>query len=192
MMIDKLVLATHNEKKVSEIKDILDPYGVEIFTAAELGLPDVEETGTTFEENAKLKAETLSEISKLPCLADDSGFCVNALGGAPGVYSARYANRDWDKGINKIWAELEEKKTEDYTAYFQCVLALAIPNLPTQIFEGRVNGKIIKEKRGLGGFGYDPVFVPDGYDKTFAEMNMEEKGKISHRGISLRKFAETF
>ena len=188
-MFQKLVLASHNQGKIDDLSQMLKPYGVKILSAKDLELPDVEETGTTFAENAALKAETLSEYTGLPCLADDSGLCVDALDGRPGVYSARYAP-DTDARINKLLQELQGSGKKDWSAHFSCVLALKIPRQKTKFFEGRVNGKIIKERRGNQGFGFDPIFVPDGYDRTFAEMSKEEKAKISHRGRALVQFVQ--
>ena len=186
-MFQKLVLASHNQGKIDELSQILAPYGVKILSARDLKLPDVEETGETFAENAALKAETISEYTGMPCLADDSGLCVDALDGRPGVYSARYA-ADNNARINKLIGELRESGKADWSAHFSCVLALKIPHQKTKFFEDRVDGKIIENRRGSEGFGYDPVFVPDGYERTFAEMSKEEKAKISHRGKALLQF----
>lgn len=186
-MFQKLVLASHNQGKIDELSQMLKPYGVKILSARDLELPDVEETGKTFAENAALKAETLSKYTGLPCLADDSGLCVDALDGRPGVYSARYAP-DNDARINKLLQELQASGKKDRSAHFSCVLALKIPQQKTKFFEGRVDGQIIEERRGNQGFGFDPVFVPEGYDCTFAEMTKEEKAKISHRGRALVQF----
>lgn len=186
-MFQKLVLASHNQGKIDELSQMLAPYGVKILSARDLKLPDVEETGETFAENAALKAETISEYTGMPCLADDSGLCVDALDGRPGVYSARYA-ADKNDRINKLIGELRESGKADWSAHFSCVLALKIPHQKTKFFEGRVDGKIIENRRGSEGFGYDPVFVPDGYERTFAEMSKEEKAKISHRGKALLQF----
>lgn len=188
----KLVIASHNEGKIKEICNLLNPYGVEVISAAELQLPDVEETGTTFEENAVLKAETLAKLSALPCLADDSGLCVEALGGRPGVYTARYApNRDFGKGMDKLLAELNGVESQERAAYFNCVLALSLPKGETKTFSGKVHGRIAYEKCGDGGFGFDPLFIPDeGDGRTFAQMSQAEKDKISHRGRALEKFVK--
>ena len=191
MTIKKIILASHNKGKIKEISELLQPYRIEVVSAVELNLPDVEETGTTFEENARLKAVELAKISGEFCLADDSGLCVDALGGRPGVYSARYApERDFDKGIDKLLAELKATHSENKNAHFSCVIALAHPHtLNCQTFEGRVDGILVDEKRGENGFGYDPIFVPnEGNHRTFAEMSNEEKGKISHRGRALAQF----
>lgn len=190
-MLKELVIASHNKGKIAEFEKMLAPLGVKIYSADDLNLPDVEETGTTFAENAILKAEALAKISGKPCLADDSGLCVDALGGRPGVYSARYApNRDFDKAIVMLVNEIKESKSDDWSAHFSCVLALKRPNKEIELFEGRVDGKIIEHRRGENGFGFDPVFVPDGYEKTFAEMSADDKKKISHRGRAVEKFLQ--
>lgn len=192
MKFEKIILATHNQGKIAEMREMLKPLGIAVSSAAELNLPDVEETGTTFEENAKLKAEQLSALSGLPCLADDSGLCVDALDGHPGVYSARYApNRDFDKGMQMLLDELAATRDTERKAHFSCVMAFARPDEKTQVFEGRVDGRIAQAKKGSGGFGYDPIFVPDeGDGRSFAEFDGAEKNKISHRGRALRKFLE--
>ena len=194
MNLQKIVVASHNQGKIAEIREILAPYEVEVISAAELNLPDVEETATTFEGNAKLKAVELSKLSGLPCLADDSGLCVDALDGRPGVYTARYApNRDFDKGMDKLLAELAQAYVKKPTrkAHFVCCLALALPENPASaaVFKGFVDGQIAEVKAGSNGFGFDAVFIPDeGDGRTFAQMSHEEKDKISHRGRALEKF----
>ncbi|MBQ1612376.1 MAG: RdgB/HAM1 family non-canonical purine NTP pyrophosphatase, partial [Alphaproteobacteria bacterium] len=161
---------------------------IEVQSAAELHLTDIEETGKTFEENAKLKANAISLKCGLPCLADDSGLCVDALGGRPGVYSARYApNRDFKKGMEMLLKEIDDSGYKNRKAHFSCFMALANPNQKTKIFEGRVNGTIAEKPQGNGGFGYDPIFIPEGYDKTFAELGDNIKNKISHRSRALEK-----
>ena len=194
MAIKKLVIASHNKGKIQEISALLKPYQIEVVSAVDLNLPDVEETGTTFEENSRLKATTLAKLSGEYCLADDSGLCVDALDGRPGVYSARYApDRDFDKGIIKLLSEVETTHSNNRNAHFSCVIALVHPQtLECQVFEGRVDGTLSREKHGQGGFGYDPIFVPnEGDGRTFAEMNNEEKSKISHRGRALSKFIKS-
>jgi XTP/dITP diphosphohydrolase len=187
----EIIFASHNKGKIAEIKQILGPFGINVISSDDVDLPDVEETGTTFEENAALKAVTIAKLKGVPCIADDSGLCVNALNGRPGVYSARYApNRDFDKAMDKLLHEIKEANTSDRTAYFACVLALGYPDGTYKCFEGRVDGMISQEKQGAGGFGFDPVFVPLGYDKTFAELGHEVKNKISHRGRALEKFTQ--
>lgn len=190
-MFNELIIASHNQGKIQEFKQILSPFGVTIYSADDFNLPDVEETGTTFIENATLKAETLSSIIGKPCLADDSGLCVNALDGRPGVYSARYApNRNFDKAMDKLIEEIKNTNTSDWSAYFACVLALKEPGKETKIFEGRVNGTITPHRKGEKGFGFDPVFIPNGFDRTFAEMTSDEKASISHRGQALKLFLQ--
>lgn len=190
MKIEKLVVASHNQGKIDEIKRMMVPFKVDVVSARELELPDVEETGTTFRENAALKANQLSEISGLPCLADDSGLCVDALGGRPGVYSARYAGpeRDFDRAMEHLIEELRNSGSNDWSAHFSCVLALKIPGRECRFFEGKVEGEIVSEKSGHNGFGFDPIFEPHGFDKTFANFTAEEKAKISHRGRAFEKF----
>jgi len=187
----KLVIASHNKGKIAEISNMLRPFEIEVYSAMDLNLPDVEETGTTFEENSRLKATTLAKISGFPCLADDSGLCVNALNGRPGVYSARYApNRDFSVGMDLLLKEIADSGSEDRGAYFVCVMSLAMPDGECKVFEGRVEGKITTEKSGTGGFGYDPVFMPNGYDKTFGHFSAEEKALVSHRGRAFAKLIE--
>ena len=187
----KIVIASHNQGKIAEFRKMLAPLEIEVCSAQDLSLPDVEETGTTFEENSRLKAETLAKLSGLPCLADDSGLCVDALSGRPGVYSARYApNRDFDKGMDMLLAELKQSGFDNRSAHFSCVLALAVPGEKTKVFEGRVDGKIALEKSGNAGFGYDPIFIPDGFNKTFGHFEADEKARISHRGRALEKFMD--
>lgn len=189
MKIEKIVVASHNQGKINEIKTMLEPFHIAVVSAGELDLPDVEETGTTFEENSRLKAETLSKLSGLPCLADDSGLCVHALGNRPGVFSARYApNRDFAKGMEMLLGELAASGSSDRSAHFSCVLALAVPGNETKIFEGRVDGTITTEPQGTAGFGYDPIFKPEGYNVTFGNFDGAEKNKISHRGRAFGKF----
>ncbi|MBQ8785471.1 MAG: RdgB/HAM1 family non-canonical purine NTP pyrophosphatase [Alphaproteobacteria bacterium] len=188
MKITKLVVASHNAGKIAEIKTLLAPLKIEVQSAADLRLGDVEETGTTFEENAKLKAEALCMMCGLPCLADDSGLCVDALDGRPGVYSARYApNRDFNEGMKMLLKEMEESGKSTRKAHFSCCMALAYPNEKTIIFEGRVDGNISQTPSGNGGFGYDPIFIPEGFDKTFAELGEDIKNKMSHRSRALEK-----
>lgn len=187
----ELIFASHNRGKIAEIKQILAPLGIRVITAEEIELPDVEETGATFEENAALKALTIAKLMGKPCLADDSGLCVNALDGRPGVYSARYApNRDFDKAMDKLLDELRTACNPDRTAYFACVLVLGSPDGSYKSFTGRVDGIISESKQGSGGFGFDPLFVPKGYEKTFAELGAEIKNKVSHRGRALQKFID--
>lgn len=191
MKITKLVVASHNQGKINEIKTLLLPLNIEVLSAADLRLGDVEETGTTFEENAKIKADAISLMCGMPCLADDSGLCVDALGGRPGVYSARYApNRDFKQGMDMLLNEIKDSGSSNRKAHFSCCLALAIPNQKTKIFEGRVDGSISERPQGEKGFGYDPIFIPDGYEQTFGELGDDIKNKISHRRRALEKFIQ--
>lgn len=189
MEFKQIVFASRNQGKIAEISAMLAPLGITVKSALELDLPDVEETGTTFAENAALKAHAAAQQTGLPALADDSGLCVNALGGRPGVYSARYApGRDFKQGMAKMLDEIAQTGTSDRSAYFACVLALAFPNGKTEYFEGRVEGSIATAPAGDGGFGYDPLFVPQGQQKTFAELDASFKNKTSHRARAMQKF----
>ncbi len=182
-MLTELVIATHNSGKAKEISELLEPYVQNFYTSAELKLPEPEETGATFSENAKLKALIAAKESGKPALADDSGLSVNALDGAPGIYSARWGgdNKDFDMAMNRVHVSLDEAKSEDRSAEFVCALALAYPDGNCEVFEGRTQGTIISPARGDMGFGYDPIFQPNGSMKTFAETTPEEKQKLSHR-----------
>ena len=187
----EIIFASHNKGKIAEIKKILFPLGINVLSGEDIDLPDVEETGKTFEENAYLKALTAAKEKNIPCVADDSGLCVDAIGGRPGVYSARYApNRDFNKGMDKLLNELAETKSNNRSAHFACVIVLAYPNGNYKSFEGRVDGHIATQKQGNAGFGYDPIFIPTGYNRSFAEFNSDEKNKISHRGRALQKFIQ--
>ena len=193
----KLVIASHNAGKVKEIRALLAPYGIEPVSAGELALPEPEETGTTFAENALLKAHAAAQASGLPALADDSGLCVAALGGAPGVYTADWAEkqrfeggpgRDWYMAMGKVEGKLAEVGRDvDRSAYFTCILALAWPDGHSEVFEGRVNGTLAWPPRGAMGFGYDPVFVPLGRKQSFAELDPAEKHAMSHRADAFAK-----
>lgn len=191
MKLEEIVFASHNDGKIKEIKKLLAPYGIKVKSALDMNLPDVEETGKTFEENSLLKSRTIAKLVNMPCLADDSGLCVDALNGAPGVYSARYApNRDFDKGMEKLLAEMEKSPNKSRNAHFSCVISLAWPDGQYKVFAGQVDGKIAFHKIGAGGFGYDPLFVPEGFTSSFAQMSQEEKNKISHRGRAVEKLKD--
>jgi len=192
MQITEILFASHNAGKIKEIKQMLEPLGIAVKSAADMDLPDVEENGTTFAENSLLKSQTIAKATGIPCIADDSGLCVDALDGAPGVYSARYApNRDFDKGMDKLLAAMEQSADKSRKAHFSCVVSLAFPNGEYQLFEGRVDGTIATEKMpGSEGFGYDPLFIPDGYAVSFAQMSKADKNKISHRGRAMQKFKD--
>lgn len=186
----RLVVASHNKGKVVEIADLLAPFNLDVVSAAELDLPEPEETGTTFVANAVLKAEAAVQGSGLPCLADDSGLAVEGLDGDPGIYSARWAGpeRDFDMAMGLVNEKLGDNANR--RAYFISVLSLAWPDGHLETFEGRVHGTMIWPPRGTGGFGYDPMFMPDGYDKTFGETPYDEKQRISHRAVAFQKLID--
>jgi XTP/dITP diphosphohydrolase len=191
----RLVIASHNEGKVREITALLQPFGVEPVSARELDLPEPEETGTTFFANAELKARSAADLSGLPALADDSGLCVHALGGDPGVFTANWAEtptgRDWQLAMQRVEDKLQAIGPDTGRgAEFVCVLALAWPDGHVEWFEGRVEGTLTWPPRGTVGFGYDPVFVPLGGERTFAELAPEEKHAISHRADAFAKLVE--
>jgi XTP/dITP diphosphohydrolase len=191
----KLVIASHNPGKVREIGDLLRPFGVEAISACELGLPEPEETGTTFEANAGLKARAAAEASGLPALADDSGLAVDALSGEPGIYSARWAgpDRNWLAAMGKVHQLLNEKGAtapEVRSARFVCALCLAWPDGGQETFVGHAAGTLVWPPRGEKGFGYDPIFMPEGHDVTFGEMEPEAKHAISHRAQAFRKLID--
>jgi XTP/dITP diphosphohydrolase len=186
---ERLVVASHNPGKVDEIEALLKPYGVVTVGAAALGLPEPEETGATFEENAALKAHAAAEVSGLLSLADDSGVVVPALGGDPGIYSARWAGptKDFRVAMERVQRELGQKNRQ---AYFVAVLALAWPDGRIETFRGEEHGRLTWPPRGDKGFGYDPMFVPNGHDMTFGEMDPADKHKISHRAKAFAKLVE--
>ena len=190
-MSEKFVLATHNPGKLKEMSDILARFGVEVVSPGDLGITvDVEETGTTFAENAMLKAKTICAAAKLPAIADDSGLCVDALNGGPGVYSARYGGEGLDdKGRYTLLLNNMRGQTTR-AAHFTCSIACAFPNGDTLTAEGRCDGTIAFAPMGEGGFGYDPVFFVPEKAKTFGQLTAEEKSTISHRGKALKSFAE--
>ena len=189
--MNKLILATHNKGKVSELSELMQPLGYEVISAGDLGLPEPEETGETFIENARLKAVASATAAKLPALADDSGLCIPALDGKPGIHSARWGGpeKDFVKACAKIKSELEAKGLKpDVPAYFICVLSLAQPNGSSIEFEGRIDGRLTFPARGAKGFGYDPIFVPVHSNKTFGEMTQIEKNTKNHRADAFKKF----
>ena len=182
----RLVVASHNPGKITEIAALLAPYRVEALGAAELGLAEPEETGATFEANAALKAHSAALTTSLPALADDSGLVVPALDGAPGIYSARWAEpgRDFMVAMERVNRELGDK---DRSAAFVSVLVLAWPDGEEALFRGEVHGRLTWPPRGENGFGYDPIFIPDGYRITFGEMAVEQKYQIDHRSRAFAK-----
>ncbi|MDG1438510.1 MAG: RdgB/HAM1 family non-canonical purine NTP pyrophosphatase [Emcibacteraceae bacterium] len=189
----KLVVASHNKGKVREINDLLKPYGVEVFSSAELNLSEPIEDGETFIANAEIKSKSATNESGLVSLADDSGLVVPSLGGIPGIHSARYAvnpktnERDFPFGMSRLNDELGDK---DRAAYFACALSLAWPDGHVETFEGRVHGTLTWPLRGISGFGYDPMFIADGYSQTFGEMDASEKHSISHRADAFKKLID--
>lgn len=194
-MSQKLLLATRNQGKIVEFRRILDalaPGEIELVGLDQFpGLHDVDETGTTFQENALLKAREMSEATGLPAIADDSGLCVDALNGDPGIYSARWAGEHGNDRANleKVLDQLKDVPDEKRTGYFICVAALYLPSGFTHCEEGRFLGKILRSPVGENGFGYDPIFQPDGLSISSAQMSAEEKDAMSHRGKALRAIA---
>ncbi|MGF1658284.1 MAG: RdgB/HAM1 family non-canonical purine NTP pyrophosphatase [Rubrimonas sp.] len=182
----RLVVATHNAGKLREIGDLLAPFGVEVVSAASLGLPEPAETEESFEGNARIKAHAAARAAGLPALSDDSGIEVDALGGAPGVHTADWAEtgkgRDYAAAMARVWAEVEANAApEPRRARFVCCLCVAWPDGADAVFVGRAEGRLVWPPRGAHGFGFDPMFLPDGRDATFAEMDPVEKHAISHR-----------
>jgi XTP/dITP diphosphohydrolase len=184
-LIGHVVAATHNSGKLRELAELLAPYGLKVVSAGSLGLPEPEETGDSFEANARLKAVAAAGVSKLPALADDSGLCVDALDGAPGIYSARWANgsKDFSAAIARVEKELlAGTSPPPWRAHFISALALAWPDGHIEVFEGRVDGDLLFPPTGDRGFGYDPIFMPDGHARTFGEMSAIEKHGIPADG----------
>ena len=192
----RLVIASHNPGKRDEIAALIAPFGIEAISAVTLGLAEPDETGTTFIANARLKAELAASAAGLPALADDSGLEVAALGGQPGIYSARWAaspdngTRDFGRAMRRVAEALDYLGTEDRRARFVCALALAWPDRHVECFEGSVEGVVVWPPRGTNGFGYDPVFQPAGFDITFGEMNPEKKHAMSHRTDAFRQLVD--
>lgn len=186
-MEKKFVIATNNPHKVFEFKKILAPLGISCYSLKEMGIVcDAEETGTTFAENAYIKAKAVYDICKLPTVADDSGICVEALGGEPGVYSARYGGEGYDDEGRMFLLLKNMEQHENRTANFTSSISCVIDDKTVISAEGYVFGQLTREPRGTNGFGYDPIFLPNGYDQTTAEMESEAKNAISHRGNALR------
>ena len=188
---DALVVASHNKGKLREIEDLLAPFGFAVKGAAELGLAEPEETGLTFEDNAILKARTAASTSGMTTLADDSGLSVTALGGAPGIYSARWAGEAKNFSAAMARVERELKDTTDRSAKFVCVLALASPDGKVETFRGEVEGHLVFPPRGTKGFGYDPIFVANGMTETFGEIDPAAKHAMSHRARAFEKLVNS-
>lgn len=188
----KIVIATHNKGKLAEFAELLEPHGVSAVSAGELGLAEPEETETTFAGNARIKAVAAMKASGLIALSDDSGLCVEALAGEPGVYTADWAgpDRDWTRAMRLVEEKLQAKGAvtpEQRKAYFACTLCVVWPDAQERIFEGRAHGTLTWPPRGQLGHGYDPMFVADGQSLTFAELDPAEKNRISHRAKALEK-----
>ncbi len=191
----KLVVASHNPGKINEINELLGPYGVEAVSAGSLGLPEPEETGTTFVANAQLKSEAAAKGSGLVALADDSGLCVDVLDGDPGIYSARWAGpaKDFALAMRNVEEKMQASgaaSPEQRRAHFVSVLSVAWPDGHVENFEGQVHGSLVWPPRGKRGFGYDPMFLPDGRSETFGEMDPDAKHEISHRAVAFRKLVD--
>jgi XTP/dITP diphosphohydrolase len=194
---DRLLVATHNRGKLEEIAALLAPFGISCVSAAEMGLPEPEETDDSFVGNARLKAHAAARATGLPALADDSGIEVEGLGGAPGVLTADWAatpnGRDFVQAMTRTWRALEAASAPyPRRARFRATLVLAWPDGHDEVFEGKVAGQVVWPMRGTRGHGYDPMFQPDGYRTTFAEMDPAEKNRISHRADAFRKLSAAF
>ena len=189
----KLVIATHNAGKLREIRELLAPHGIDCVGAAELDLPEPEEIGNTFVDNAELKAREAADLSGLPALDDDSGLAVDALHGLPGIFSARWSEdeegtRDFDRGMERVWREVEAAGPDaGHDAHFVCALSLAWPDGAIESFEGKVHGTLVWPPRGEQGFGYDPMFVATGMEQTFGEIDPQAKHAISHRAEAFKQ-----
>ncbi len=197
----KVVIATHNAGKLREMQELLAPFGVEAVSAGDLGLPVPAETGHMFAENAAIKAHAAAKATGLPALSDDSGLCVDALDGAPGLFTADWAgpNKDFPAAMARVMRELEKRRSTDRRAHFVSALVIAWPDGHEELFEGRVFGQVVWPPRGSQGFGYDPLFQPDGFEETFGELFSEQKhgidwskpeaGALSHRARAFVKLA---
>ena len=194
---DTLLVATHNKGKLEEIADLVSDFGIKTIGAAALGLPEPEETGTTFVENARIKAHAAAQAQGIPALSDDSGIEIDGLDGAPGVYTADWAEtpdgRDFVMAMTRSYNELMKRKAKKpWTARFCCTFVLAWPDGHDEVFAGTAEGQIVWPMRGDLGHGYDPIFLPDGYDQTFGEMDRWEKNRISHRADAFNKLKAVF
>ena len=189
---NRLIIATHNKGKLAEFRALLGPHVKVVQSAGDLGLPEPAETGATFEENAVLKARAAAQASGFPALADDSGLCVNALGGKPSLHTARWCGPERDPMVGMTRVNDELADSADRSAYFICVLALAWPDGHVEVVEGRCLGEIVWPPRGDGGHGFDPCFKPEGETRTFGEMSAAEKHPLSHRGKAMEKMITLF
>jgi XTP/dITP diphosphohydrolase len=193
----ELVIATHNPGKLAELRELLSPYGIKAASAGELGLPEPDETGASFRDNARIKATAAATEPLRPAFADDSGLAVDALGGAPGIHSARWAGsrKDFASAMRRIEDELRARgavQAGDRRAQFVCALCVAWPDGHLEEFEGRIDGTLVWPPRGTAGFGYDPMFLPEGYARTFGEMTSDEKHGLPPRGHGLSHRARAF
>jgi XTP/dITP diphosphohydrolase len=193
----RIVIATHNPGKLREMRELLAPYGIDAVSAGELGLPEPDETGTSFRDNARIKAQAAAKSAKLPAFADDSGLAVDALGGAPGIHSARWAgeSKDFGRAMELIESMLVDHGADRPAlrrAEFVSALCVAWPDGHLEEFEGTVEGALVWPPRGAAGFGYDPMFLPDGHDRTFGEMPSDEKHGLPPRGLGLSHRARAF
>jgi XTP/dITP diphosphohydrolase len=193
----RLVIATHNPGKLAEMRELLAPHGIDAISAGDLGLPEPEETGTSFRANAAIKAQAAAQAAQLPAFADDSGLVVNALDGAPGIYSARWAgeSKDFNAAMARVERLLQERGAttpEQRKAHFVSALCVAWPDDHLEEVEARIDGTLVWPPRGTAGFGYDPFFLPDGYDRTFGEMTSVEKHGLPPHGLGLSHRARAF
>jgi XTP/dITP diphosphohydrolase len=193
----RLVIATHNPGKLAEMRELLAPYGIDAISAGELGLPEPDETGMSFRDNARIKAQAAAKAASLPAFADDSGLVVDALGGEPGIYSARWAGPDKDffRAMKIVDDKLRDRGAttpDQRKAHFVSALCVAWPDGDVEDFEARVDGTLVWPPRGEKGFGYDPMFLPDRYTRTFGEMSSEEKHGLPPRGLGLSHRARAF
>jgi len=192
--MQELVIASHNKGKVKEIEELLENHDIKVFSATDMGLPEPVEDGSTFIANAEIKSKSGLVHCGKACLADDSGIVIPALDGAPGIYSARWGGKekDFNKAMQLVHDKIVERGLQPtgQSAYFICVLSLALPNGQVHNFEGRVDGSLVFPPRGSNGFGYDPIFIPNGGTKTYGQLSQIEKNQTNHRGIAFRKFEE--
>ncbi len=186
----RILIATHNQGKLAEFASLMTPLGVNAISAAELGLPEPEETGSSFAENAQLKARAAARAANMPALADDSGISIAALDNGPGIFSARYAAGDYPSAFARMLAAALQK--DEWRARFTCALCLAKPDGATATYIGHAEGQIARTPAGAEGFGYDPIFIPAGYHLTFAQLGLQAKDKISHRARAFAQFAAAF
>ena len=184
---DKIIIASHNEGKINEFKTLLADYNFQIVTSNDVGIKDVKETGKSFQENSLIKVKSIPD--KYIAISDDSGLSVNSLGGKPGIYSSRFQKNcgGWFEAMERIYSDVKAKKNKDFSAKFICCLSIKFSENHIYSYSGEIEGKIIWPPKGKNGFGYDPFFIPNGYDVTFAEMNHSDKILIDHRSVALKK-----